>query len=346
MFEFDWPWMGVLIVLPILVRLFWTRPPEDEALEAPRETLLHGNLAMLKESFETRRPRSSVSSRLHAALLALLWLSITLALMRPQWLEPYTESRTEGYDLMLALDTSRSMTALDFTKNRVPIDRMAVLKGTMDKFIAEREGDRIGLIVFGDRAFVLSPLTYDRDAVRFQLDDIDPGMAGDGTAIGDGLGLAIKKLRERPPGSRVLILITDGKPDGGLIPPLEAARLAAREGIRIYTIGVGSKSERVRLRSADYVGYEFATDLTIDEDLLRRIAETAEGAYFRATDTNALDAIYERIDQLEKTRAESRTVLIPHPLFHWPLAIAALVYLLLGLFPAAQYRQLVRTDNA
>ena len=345
MFSFHWPWMGVLIVLPILVRLFWTRPSEDKALEAPRETLLHGNLDMLKESFETRRPRSSISSRLHAALLALLWVCLTLALMRPQWLEPYTESRTEGYDLMLALDTSRSMTAEDFTSNQQPISRMAVLKGTMDKFIAEREGDRIGLIVFGDHAFVLSPLTYDRDAVRFQLDDIEPSMAGDGTAIGDGLGLAIKKLRERPPGSRVLILITDGKPDGGLIPPLEAARLAAREGIRIYTIGVGSTKERVRLRTSDYRGYEFATDLTIDEELLQRIADIAQGAYFRATDTNALDAIYSRIDQLEKTRAESRTVLIPHPLFHWPLALALVLFLLLGLFPGAQNRQLIRADH-
>jgi Ca-activated chloride channel family protein len=339
--------MALLLLLPLLVRLLWLRrEAQPQASEEQRDTLFHPGLDHLGASFSARRPRAAISSRLHAALLALLWLALTLAMMRPQWLEPYTESRTEGYDLMLAVDTSRSMTAEDFSRGGRPISRMAVLKGTMDEFIANRQGDRIGLIVFGQQSFVLSPLTYDLGAVRLQLDDVAPGIAGDGTAIGDGLGLAVKKLRERPPGSRVLVLITDGQNDGGLIPPMEAARLAAHEGVRIYAIGVGSTEEQVRLLASDYRSYEYATDLTIDEQLLQRIAEVTGGAYFRATDSNALQDIYARIDQLEKTRAESRTVLIPHPLYQWPLALALLALLLLGLFPDGRLRRIARRAHA
>lgn len=345
--SFGWPWMALLLLVPLLVRLFWVRrEASTQPVEEQRETLLHPGLDHLTESFRARRPRRAIASRIYALLLALLWLSLTLAMMRPQWLEPYSESRTEGHDLMLAVDTSRSMTAEDFSRGGRPISRMAVLKGTMDEFIANRQGDRVGLVVFGHQAYVISPLTYDLDAVRLQLDDVAPGIAGDGTAIGDGLGLAVKKLRERPPGSRVLLLITDGQNDGGLLPPMEAARLAAREGVRIYTIGVGSNDERVRLLAPDYRNYEYATDLTIDEPLLHQIAEVTGGAYFRATDSNALATIYARIDQLEKTQAESRTVLIPHPLFQWPLAAALLALLLLGLFPDGRPRRLLRKRHA
>ncbi len=347
LFSFASPWMALLLPLPLLVRLFWVRRDASPgATEEQRETLLHPGLDHLTESFNARRPRAAVGSRIHAALLGLLWLALTLAMMQPQWLEPYTESRTEGYDLMLVVDTSRSMTAEDFSRGGRPISRMAVLKGTMDEFIAHRTGDRIGLIVFGHQSYVLSPLTYDLEAVRLQLDDIAPGIAGDGTAIGDGLGLAVKKLRERPPGSRVVLLISDGQNDGGLLPPIEAARLAAHEGVRIYAIGVGSTDERVRLLAPDYRSYEFATDLVPDEPLMRRIAEATGGAYFRATDGTALDNIYARIDQLEKTRAESRTVLIPHPLYHWPLGLALLTLLALGLFPDGRLRQRLRRAHA
>jgi Ca-activated chloride channel family protein len=346
-FEFASPWMALLLLAPLAARLFWPRlVREDAPSEQRRETLLHPGLEHLRSSFSVRRPGTAMASRIEGALLLLTWTALTLALMEPQWLEAYTETRQEGYDLMLAVDTSRSMTAEDFSRAGRPVSRMAVLKGQMDEFIVNRSGDRIGLVVFGHQAFVLSPLTYDLAAVRVQLDDVTPGIAGDGTAIGDGLGLAVKKLRERPPGSRVLVLITDGQNDGGLIPPREAARLAAREGIRIYTIGVGSNDEQVRLLAPDYRSYEVAEDLTIDEQLLRQIAETTGGAYFRATDANALSGIYARIDELEKTRAESRTVLIPQPLYAWPLGAAALAWLALGLFPGGRGRRRVGKSNA
>ncbi|EGW53241.1 VWA domain-containing protein [Candidatus Endoriftia persephonae] len=342
MFEFAWPWMALLLLLPLAVRRFWLKPANEEnaLTEGQQTTLLHPSLAHLQEAFQTRSPRLPLATRLHQILLWLLWLTLVLALMRPQWLEPYTENRTAGYDLMLAVDTSRSMTAEDFTVHGREVSRLSVLKGIMGKFVDGRVGDRIGLIIFGDTSYVLSPLTFDRNAIHQLLDGIVPTLAGGGTAIGDGIGLGIKKLRERPEGSRVLILVTDGKNETGTIPPLKAAQLAKQEGIRIYTIGVGSTKNRIRLLSPDLRTYEIATGLAIDEETLQQIAETTGGAYFRATDTAALEKVYQRIDELEKSEAESRTIFIPQPLFHWPLGAALLLLLSLGLFPEGRRRQL------
>ncbi len=340
MFEFYWPWMALLLPLPLLIRLFWPRfvqPGEEAPVEGRRTTLLHPSVQRLQASFHGRRPRTAIAGRMHALLLALLWTTLTLTLMRPQWLEPHTEIKTEGYDLMLAVDTSRSMTALDFSRDNRPISRMAVVKGVMGRFVENRSGDRVGLVIFGNQAFVQSPLTLDLPAVRRVLNDVEPGMAGNATAIGDAVGLSVKKLRERPEGSRVLLLVTDGENTAGLIPPLEAARLAAREGVRIYTIGVGSNKEEVMIRGMDGQ-YHPESDIGLDEETLKDIAELTGGAYFRATNTRALEEISERIDTMEKTEAESRTVLVPHPLYRWPLGLALLLLLALGLFPEGRIR--------
>jgi len=206
---------------------------------------------------------------------------------------------------------------------------MAVIKGVIGKFIDARAGDRIGLVVFGSQAFVLSPMTLDLEAVHKLVEAIVARMAGDGTAIGDAIGLGVKKLRERPEGSRILILVTDGENTEGSLPPLLAAKLAAHEGIRIYTIGVGSKGLVPFMEN----GRMTQVKMEIDEDLLRKVAAATGGAYFRATDTGALEQIYRQIDTLEKTEAESRSVMIPHSLYRWPLGVALLALLLLGLFP-------------
>ena len=190
---------------------------------------------------------------------------------------------------------------------------------------------------FGNQAFVQSPLTLDLKAVRRILNDVEPGMAGNATAMGDAIGLSVKKLRERPEGSRVLLLVTDGENTAGLIPPLDAARLAAREGVRIYSIGVGSNKEEVMIRSTDGQ-YRQESDIGLDEENLKRIADLTGGAYFRATNTRALEEISQRIDGLEKTEAESRTILIPSPLYRWPLGLALLLLLALGLFPEGRIR--------
>jgi Ca-activated chloride channel family protein len=330
--------MAVLLILPLLVQFLWPRtdPEKAETLAGRQETLLHPSLADLQQSFTGYRPRASISGRVHGLLLAMLWLFLTLTLMRPQWLEPYTETRAEGYDLMLAVDASHSMEALDFTVNNAQVTRMAVLKGVLNKFIANRAGDRVGLIIFGSQAYTIAPMTYDLNGVRQQLADVVPNIAGQGTAMGDAIGLGVKKLRERPEGSRVLILVADGGSNAGTIPPLDAARLAAHSGIRIYTIGVGSNMDSVQIiEKGRLVARD---DLGLDEQVLREIAGVTNGAYFRATDTRALEEIYTRIDELEKTRAESRTVMIPHALYPWTLGLGLLTLLGLGLFPDGRAR--------
>jgi Ca-activated chloride channel family protein len=334
--------MGLLLLLPLLIRRFWPRPASEQHIhvEGTQTTLLHPMLDHLQSAFETRKPRQSLSAHVYSWLLYLLWAALVVALMRPQWLEPHTENRSAGYDLMLAVDTSRSMTALDFTLNDEQVSRMQVVKGVVSQFIKGRQGDRIGLVIFGSRAYVLSPLTFDLDAVDKLLKALVPAIAGPATAMGDAMGLGVKKLRERPEGSRVLILVTDGKNEGGIIPPLKAARLAKQEGIKIYTIGVGSDKARVRMLGPDMQTYQWARGLAFDEETLQEIARVTGGAYFRATDTEALEKVYQRIGELEKTEAESRTLFIPRPLYQWPLALALLCLLLLGLYPEGRARRL------
>jgi len=339
-FSFHWPWFAVLLPLPLLIWRFWPhkRKPADFQDHGNGTTLLHPALGRLASTFLTARSLTHMGSLQRTIMLALLWVALIVALMRPQWLEPYTEVRTEGYDLMLAVDTSRSMEALDFTVNNRQVTRMAVIKGVLGRFIKAREGDRIGMVVFGSQAFILSPMTLDVQAVHTLVDSIVARMAGDGTAIGDAIGLSVKKLRERPEGSRVLILVTDGENTEGSLPPKLAAQLAAHEGIRIYTIGVGSKG----LVPFFEDGQLTQVKMEIDEDLLTEIASMTGGAYFRATDTNALEQIYQRVDALEKTQAESRTVMLPQPLYRWPLGLALLILLVLGLFPDGIPRNLLQ----
>nr|WP_207143644.1 VWA domain-containing protein [Thiococcus pfennigii] len=344
-FEFHWPWAALLLPLPWLLRHVWPRlrSGAGEAHEAPateqRVTLRHPRIEALADAFQTRRPRRRLAGWVYEALLALLWAALVVALMRPQWLEPYTEISRPGYDLMVAVDASHSMEALDFTVGGRQVSRMAVVKGVIGRFIDHREGDRVGLILFGTEAFLLAPLTLDRQAVSRLLDGVVPSIAGPATALGDGIALGVRTLRERPTGSRVMVVIADGDNNAGRFTPGEAAQLARLAGVRIYVIGVGSREERIPITEDGRIRYR--DDLTMDEDALRRIAEVTGGAYFRATDTDALEAISTRIDALEKTRAEARTAYLPRPLFRWPIGVALAALLALGLFPEGRRRLLV-----
>lgn len=334
MFSFHWPWLVLLLPLPLLVRWLWPRHTAESAEALNRPTLLHPEVSQLAQSFAVSALRPSPADLLRFTLLMLAWAGLVFASMRPQWLEQHVEVKTRGYDLMLALDASRSMEALDFTVEGQQVTRMAVIKGVVGRFVTRRQGDRIGLVLFGDQAFVLTPLTLDTAAVRLQLDGVAPRMAGDGTAIGDAIGLAVKKLRERPEESRVLVLLTDGENTAGTLPPRLAAQLARQHNIRIYTIGVGSKGLVPFVED----GRLTQVRMEIDEDLLREVASITDGAYFRATDTRALEEIYQRIDALEKTEAESRSMWLPTPLYRWPLGIALAALLVLGLLPDGHRR--------
>lgn len=344
-FGFAWPWLGLLLPLPFVLPWLW--PPRSgqdtekpATLEGQRLTLLHPNLQALERTYRSRRPGPDLAGGLNRVLLALLWAALVLALMRPQWLVPHTEISTPGYDVMLAVDASHSMDALDFSDRGQQVSRMQVVKAVMGRFIEARAGDRIGLVIFGTEAFVLSPLTIDRHAVQQLLAGIIPSIAGGSTALGDAIALGVKKLRLRPEGSRVMILIADGDNTAGSFQPLEAAALARQAGIRVYVIGVGSERERIPILHRGQI--EYWDDLRMNEDTLKQIADITGGAYFRATNTLALETISTRIGELEKTESETRTVFLPQPLYRWPLAIAVLAWLALGLFPDGRGRTLRR----
>ena len=337
MFHFQWPWMAALLLLPLAQWLLARRRGiAPRRGDETRTTLLHPALERIEAAFRGHRPGPSAASLVQRALLILLWMGITGAAMRPQWLQPYREEKLAGYDLMLAVDASHSMEALDFSVGGRQVSRMQVVKGVMGRFIDQRKGDRVGLIIFGNQAFVLSPLTLDRRAVHALLDELVPRIAGDGTAMGDAIALGVKKLRERPPGSRVLILVADGESTAGSVPPVEAARMAAAEGVRIYTIGVGSHQKEVPIYEGGRLVYR--SDLGFDEATMKKIARLTGGAYFRASDANALEEISQRINELEKSEAEARTIEVPRPLYRWPLGVALVALLLLGLFPDGRRR--------
>ncbi|MCB1734670.1 MAG: VWA domain-containing protein [Gammaproteobacteria bacterium] len=334
MFEFAWPWMIVLLPVPLVLRLFRARRDNAEV----HTGLRHPGLEQLGNAFAAARGKPPMRW-LGLLLKLLVWAGLVGAMMRPQWLEPHSEVITHGYDLMLAVDCSRSMEALDFSVEGRPVSRMAVVKGVLGRFIEQRHGDRLGLLVFGDSAFMQSPLTTDTRAVRELLDLAVPRMAGDATAIGDAIALGVKKLKDRPPQARVLILVTDGENTSGLLPPMEAVQLAEHYGVRIYAIGVGSHGEagdgKVPMLQNGQIEL---VRMDIDEGLLKVLAERTGGAYFRATDTRALEEITARIDALEKTESETRTQMLPSPLYRWPLAVAMCGLLLIGLITPAGAR--------
>ncbi len=335
MFDFQWPWLALLLPLPWLVRyLVISRfplalPPE----EGEQPVLLHSSLAHLAESYAPGTPYLPRRNWLPQILLAFAWLSLVMTLMGPRWLEERPELASHGHDLVLAIDTSGSMKALDFTQEGVRVSRMAVVKGVAARFVETRVGDRIGLVLFGDQAVMQVPLTLDTKAVGQLLKSAEPGLAGDGTAIGDATALAVKKLQDRPVGSRVVVLVTDGENTAGMA-PIEAARLAEKYQVRIYTIGVGSKGS---VPFPDAQGkLEYRDDFTIDDELLTEMATLTGGAYYRATDTQALERVYREIDALEKTEAIARSTLIPQPLYRWSLGVFLLALLALAIFSPAR----------
>ena len=256
---------------------------------------------------------------LRAAAFALL----VVALARPQNIEQNVRTSSEGIDIVMALDVSASMLARDFTP-----DRITAAKQVAGSFIADRYGDRIGLVVFAAEAFTQSPLTTDQSTLQTLLSRIRSGVIDDsGTAIGTGLATAINRLRESEAKSKVIILLTDGVNNRGQIAPLTAAEIARAQGIRVYTIGVGT------MGSAPYpavdiygqpTGGTVMAKVEIDEKTLRAIAEQTGGKYFRATDNAKLKAIYDEINQLEKSKVEVTERISYHEEFvPWLLAAFA-----------------------
>lgn len=259
------------------------------------------------------------------ALRCVALATLIVALARPQSAEHDTRTDAEGIDIVLALDISGSMLARDFKP-----DRITAAKEVAGSFVADRYGDRIGLVVFAGEAFTQSPLTTDQSSLQTLLSRIRSGIIEDGTAIGNGLATAINRLRESDAKSKVVILLTDGVNNRGEIAPLTAAAIAQDYGIKVYTIGVGSMGE------APYPVFDQRGNLVqtvnmkveIDEDMLRKIARQTGGEYFRATDKQTLQSIYDQINSMEKSRVEVSEFTVLHEEYLvW--VIAALAALLL-----------------
>ncbi|MDE6858294.1 MAG: VWA domain-containing protein [Alistipes sp.] len=250
--------------------------------------------------------------------------AIVVALARPQDAEELSRTNTEGIDIVMAVDVSGSMLAQDFKP-----DRLTAAKEVAGSFIADRYGDRIGLVVFAGESFTQSPLTTDQATLQTMLARIRSGVIEDGTAIGMGLATAINRLRESDAKSKVVILLTDGDNNRGSITPLTAADIAAEQGIRVYTIGVGTRG-KAPYPAVDMFGNRsyVMQEITIDEKTLREIASRTGGRYFRATDKTTLREIYDEINRLEKSRVEVTDTTVYHELFAvWVLAAFALLML-------------------
>jgi len=253
------------------------------------------------------------------------------ALARPQLANVKTEVLSEGVDILLTVDASGSMRALDFKVGGQEVDRLTAVKKVVAEFIQHRVSDRIGLVVFGDVAFTQAPLTLDYDLLSSFLNQWEVGVAGDATAIGDALALSVKRLKDLPSKSKVIILLTDGRNNAGGVTPEKAAEIAAAYGIKVYTIGVGSRGPVPFPQETFFGTRTVLVELDIDEETLQRIAQTTGGQYFRATDTEGLKKIYDTIDKLEKSEAKVKHFQEYHELFRYA-ALPGLLFLLLEVF--------------
>lgn len=267
MYEFLWWWLFILLPLPLLVR-WWLKPVEREAGLALRVPFLddfqqQGGV-LLSRSWQ---------GMLALVLATLAWLMLVTAAARPVWIGEAMTLPVAGRDLMMAVDLSGSMQEQDFILNGQVVDRLIATKAVAGEFVRKRVGDRIGLVLFGDQAYLQAPLTFDRETVLQLLKESVIGLAGERTAIGDAIGLALKRLQNSPEKNRVLILMTDGANTAGSVSPLEAADMAASAGLKIYTVGIGSESDEMR----DMFGFQLLNpNADLDEKTLKSIAEKTE----------------------------------------------------------------------
>lgn len=315
MIHFAWPWMAILAPLPFLIyRLRRAAEPGGPALFLPFVSTLG-----------TSATNANRSSNLRRVLFGIIWLLLVIAAVRPQWLGDPVTLPTTGRRLLLAVDVSGSMATQDMAEGA---SRLQVVQQVAGHFIDGRKRDRVGLILFGTQPYLQAPLTADLATVHRFLDDAVVGIAGTETAIGDAIGLALKRLADESVSTSakdsdagrktVLILLTDGVSNAGVMPPLQAAKLAAETGMRIYTIGVGAAEQAgffgLRMHNSD-----------LDEDTLRSIAKATGGEYFRATDEQTLREVYRRIDQLEPTVGRQQWLRPADEWFTWPLAVALIL---------------------
>lgn len=321
-FDFHWPWAFLLLPLPLLVRFLLP------ALRRQSASLRVPSLAAFPGQTDNGHAPTAMN-HLSALLLLLVWISLITAAARPFRMGEVVEMPVTGRDLMLAVDLSGSMKNADMVVNNQSVSRLSVVKSVLNDFIPRRKGDRLGLVLFGDEAYLQSPLTFDTRTVQTLMNEAQIGLAGQNTAIGDAIGLTIKRLQNQDEASRVVILLTDGQNTAGELDPQKAAELAARYKVRIYTIALGAD----RMEVPSFFGTRTINpSADLDENALRSIAQTTGGSFFRARDPQELEQIYSMIDQLEPTEKDPQIYRPQQNLYQWPLLLAVVSLMLLGLW--------------
>jgi Ca-activated chloride channel family protein len=315
MFEFAWPWVFVLLPLPVLV--WWLLPPYrarqasvqvpffERLAAATGQTPQHGAVVLRRRAFQM-------------IVATLSWILLVAALARPQWVSDPVTHEISARDLILAIDISGSMDQADFREpDGQVLTRLDGVKRVVKDFIARRQGDRIALILFGTKAYVQVPFTQDLQTAEQLLEQTQVGMAGQQTAIGDTIGLAIKTQEKSTAAQKLLILLTDGNDTASRVPPEHAADIARQNGLVIYTIGVGDPAASGENR--------------VDLSTLRTVADTTGGQFFRAEDGAQLQSIYADIDRLAPAKLQTLSWRPKLPLFQWPLGAALILSLALWL---------------
>lgn len=336
MFEFALPWL--LLFAPFPLAVYWLMKPaqqQENAIRVPFHALL--------AQFQNKQTTAISNRLLQKFLLALCWLGLVAASAQPQWVGDSIQLPAEGRDLLMAVDISGSMDTADMTVNDRTLRRIEIVKYVVGDFVQRRESDRLGLILFGSQAYLQAPLTFDRTTVNSLLQEAQLGFAGQQTAIGDAIGLAIKRLRDRPAESRVLILLTDGANTSGEVDPRQAADLAKLAGIKIYTIGVGADE---MIQNTLFGRRKVNPSADLDESTLQYIANETGGAYFRARDPQELLNIYAKLDELEPIEQNDETFRPVNVLFYWPLGFSLLLSFILAMTSVAWSAFLRPIDSA
>ncbi len=336
MFSFQWPWFFIALLIPFIVYRFSKGVQRQQsALKVPFYAQLDNTQQQSKESLNKNR----------LALLSVLWLLLVAAAAKPVWLGEPQPFMSSPRDLMLAVDISGSMETKDMQLGSEMVDRLTGIKVVLDGFIQRRNQDRMGLILFADNAYIQTPLTLDHQTLAVFLNEAQIGFAGQKTAIGDAIGLALKRMQKNPEKSKVLILLTDGANTAGTVTPLDAAKVAAKNGLKIYTLGFGADEMIVN----SFFGQKRVNpSADLDEGALKEIARLTGGKYFRARSINELVEIYKLLDELEPQPQSAKVIIPRQSLFYWPLASALLIsilWALLGLWKNRQQMNINRKDS-
>mgnify|MGYP003625478246 CR=1 FL=1 len=313
MFEFEYWWFFLLLPLPLLVRYFLS--PKKQSFTQVWIPLADG----------LHQQKSVKSNPLISSIIAwLLWLLLLTTVAKPIWYDQPIRIQQKSRDMILSLDLSGSMKEVDMSLNGTTVDRLTLVKSIVKDFVQQRKGDRIGLILFADHAYLQTPLTFDVETVSTMVDETEIGLVGNRTAIGESIAMAIKRFVENKNEQRVLILLTDGANTSGKIKPIAAAKQAAKNNIKIYSIGIGADQ---MIKRGFFGNQRINPSADLDEKTLTEIASVTNGQYFRARNQDDLQKIYDTINKLQPVDSEFLEFRPEKNLFFWPLSLAIAILL-------------------